>query len=104
MLMFLSILFASVVVLALSCAVFAGVNHETEKPPEARPSLPVVVERPRFFADAAGTRVAQPRIPIEVLLSQIEHHVRLEHAAAESFLDIPTAESLHSRTTSPLLN
>ena len=29
---------------------------------------------------------ALPAVPIEVLLLQIERHVRLEHAAAESFL------------------
>jgi hypothetical protein len=65
----------------------------------------------RFFArDTAPTinvpppAVAVPRVPIEVLLAQIERHVRLEHAAAESFLYDPTVESLHSRTTSPLVH
>ena len=65
----------------------------------------------RFFArDTAPTAnvpppvVTVPRIPIEVLLAQIERHVRLEHAAAESFLYDPTVESLHSRTTSPLVH
>ena len=45
-----------------------------------------------------------PRVPIEVFLAQIERHVRLEHAAAESFLLDPTVESLHGRTTSPLVH
>ena len=65
----------------------------------------------RFFArDTAPTInvpppvVTVPRVPIEVLLAQIERHVRLEHAAAESFLYDPTVESLHSRTTSPLVH
>jgi len=65
----------------------------------------------RFFArDTAPTinvpppAVTVPRVPIEVLLAQIERHVRLEHAAAESFLYDPTVESLHSRTTSPLVH
>jgi hypothetical protein len=65
----------------------------------------------RFFArDTAPTAsvpgpvTTVPRVPIEVLLAQIERHVRLEHAAAESFLYDPTAESLHSRTTSPLVH
>jgi hypothetical protein len=39
-----------------------------------------------------------------VLLLQIDRHVRLEQAAAESFLDAPTTASLHSRTTSPLVH
>jgi hypothetical protein len=45
-----------------------------------------------------------PRVPIEVFLAQIERHVRLEQAAAESFLLDPTVESLHGRTTSPLVH
>ncbi len=102
--MFLTLLFISAIVLAVSCAIFAGVNRETEKAPEVRPTLPVVAQQQRFFADAVGSPMTQPPIPIEVLLSQIEHHVRLEHAAAESFLSLPTVESLHSRTSSPLLH
>jgi hypothetical protein len=45
-----------------------------------------------------------PRVPIEALLLQIERHIRLEQAAAESFLDYPTVESLHTRTMSPLVH
>ena len=41
---------------------------------------------------------------IEVLLSQIENHVRLEQAAAESFLSLPATETLHARSASTLLN
>jgi hypothetical protein len=44
------------------------------------------------------------RIPIEALLAQIEKHVRLEQAAAESFVEFPTPAMLHSKTTSPFVN
>ena len=44
------------------------------------------------------------RMPIEALLLQIENHVRLEHAAAECFLESPNASLLHSRTMSSLVN
>jgi hypothetical protein len=47
---------------------------------------------------------ARPRVPIEALLLQIENHVRLEQAAAESFLQTPTPALLHSRTMSSLVN
>ena len=57
---------------------------------------------PRFFAE--HPRGAQAAVPIEVLLLQIERHVRLEHAAAEAFLESPTRDSLHSRTMSPLVH
>jgi hypothetical protein len=43
-------------------------------------------------------------VPLEVLLLQIEQHVRLEHAAAELFNQYPTVESLHRRTASPLVH
>ena len=44
------------------------------------------------------------QVPIEVLLLQIENHVRMEQAAAESFLASPTHDLLHSKTTSPFVN
>jgi hypothetical protein len=44
------------------------------------------------------------QVPIEALLLQIENHVRLEQAAAESFLQAPDSAHLHSRTTSALVN
>jgi hypothetical protein len=44
------------------------------------------------------------QVPIEALLLQIESHVRLEQAAAESFLQTPTPALLHSKTISPLVN
>jgi len=43
-------------------------------------------------------------VPIEVFLAQIERHIRLEQAAAESFLIAPSLESLHGRTVSPLVH
>ena len=48
--------------------------------------------------------MAQPRVPIEALLAQIENHVRLEQAAAESFVEFPTPALLHSKTSSPFVN
>jgi len=104
MLMFLTILMASVIVLAVSAAVFAGVTYEEQERPEIQPDLKIAMEAPQFFADDRAPRVADSRVPLEVLLSQIDRHVRLEQAAAETFLDVPTAETLHSRTTSPLVH
>jgi hypothetical protein len=43
-------------------------------------------------------------VPIEVLLLQLERHVRLEQAAAESFHWCPTPEALHMNTSSPLVH
>lgn len=108
--MFLMIAFASVPVLLVAVAMFANTapKSDKEKTPEAAPGIRAAIAPPQFFADEAGHagRVAAPpsRLPVEVLLSQIERHVRLEQAAAETFMDLPTRESLHSRTASPLMN
>lgn len=75
----------------------------------ARPSTPPTVEKTskltlpgtRFFVEDVPEVSSQ--VPVEVLLLQIERHVRLEQAAAESFVDLPTRELLHSRTASPLV-
>jgi len=74
----------------------------------APPQLPLVkaVAPARFFSDRAPVPTVVPsgQVPIEVLLLQIENHVRLEQAAAESFLAFPSQALLHSKTTSPLVN
>ena len=60
---------------------------------------------PAFFGDViAPAQTARMQAPVEVLLLQIEKHVRLEQAAAESFLEFPTSALLHRRTVSPLVN
>lgn len=74
----------------------------------AQSALPVSFpqERSTFFADAASPERgdAVPPVPVELLLLQIERHVRLEQAAAESFHQCPTVRSLHIHTTSPLVH
>ena len=59
----------------------------------------------RFFVERLALPVAaRDRVPIEALLLQLESHVRLEQAAAQSFLESPNPSLLHSRTISPLVN
>jgi hypothetical protein len=67
-----------------------------------RPQLELAPER--FFAEPGNLKAfhRQPHVPLEVLLLQIEQHVRLEQAAAESFISLPTAAALNLRTQSPL--
>ena len=100
--MFLSVMTLSLVAVAVAALLFAAATHN------AVPPTPTVDERllqlpSHFFADdrAPGAR---PVVPIEVLLLQIERHVRLEQAAAESFCEAPTAEALQTMTTSPLVH
>ncbi len=96
--------------LAVACLAFGAATHTAE---ESNPTVPVVeneaVKAPaspgRFFVERPALPIAaRTRVPVEALLLQIESHVRLEQAAAECFLESPTASLLHSRTTSPLVN
>jgi hypothetical protein len=105
MVMFFMILLASVPVLLICCLIMAGATRREE--PSREPQ--VVQHRPapapaRFFVREDGGRNGNGNIPLELLLSQIESHVRLEQAAAESFLDGPTVDSLHTRSRSSVLN
>ena len=54
----------------------------------------------RFFADARDMPPTE-RASLDAIVLQLEHHVRLEQAAAESFLHNPTTESLHYRAAPP---
>ena len=86
---------------AVSTVLFAAATRGTQPTPEPKPVVRVAPAATQFFAD---TPASLDRIPIEALLLQIERHVRLEQAAAESFHFAPTVESLHSRTMSPLVH
>ena len=116
MVMFLMALCLSMFGLAVTAIAFGAATRD-ERPMEAaqadlKPALPVSLSPSRFFTDLpilpvapmAAAAAARPQVPIEVLLLQIDRHVRLEQAAAESFLDFPTVSSLHSRTASPLVH
>ncbi len=98
--MFLMVLCMSVLGLALAAMAFGAATR-----PERTAQQPVVQPhaakaQAHFFVDPA----ARPYVPIEALLAQIENHVRLEQAAAESFLEYPTSALLHSKTCSPFVN
>lgn len=88
-------LFATFVTAALFMAAVRRSSAVQEDTLQAAPA-------PHFFADAPPPLVTQ--VPIELLLLQIERHVRLEEAAAESFVHRPSREVLHSRTASPLVH
>ena len=113
MVMFLMVLCMSVFALAVCGLAFGAATRGLPVGEEA-PLTAAVDERlaavpERFFVrDVAPQRPAPARItakvPVEVFLAQIERHIRLEQAAAESFLSAPSLESLHGRTVSPLVH
>jgi hypothetical protein len=98
--MFVTLIALSVVG-TLVGAILLVAAAQPSAPPAVDKSMPVTLPAPRFFVEDLPE--ASTQVPIEVLLLQIERHVRLEQAAAESFVDLHTRELLHSRTASPLL-
>ena len=105
--MLLMVLCMSVFGLAVTAIAFGAATR-----PE-KSSLPVKSElRPvkaaaagRFFADSVvPPNSPESYVPTEVLLAQIENHVRLEQAAAQSFLESPSHAQLHTKTTSAFVN
>jgi len=111
--MFLMLFAMSLLGTAVSAALFAAATRDEKRQPspraEKRPAEPqrffVSGEDATASADLPETDVPAPApVPLETLLLQIERHIRLEQAAAESFHDRPTGESLHTRTASPLVN
>ena len=106
--MFLMGVALSLIGVGVSTVLFAAATRDVRELEQAaaRPEPRVLAEAPRFFVHRGATvAAARPvQVPIEVLLLQIERHVRLEQAAAESFHQYPTAESLHVQTLSPLVH
>jgi len=107
--MFLMAAIMSLLAVAVCAVLFAAATRDEREAP--RPAVPAVREPQRFFVSVPAARAEAARdgmdpelVPVEALLLRIEQHIRLEQAAAESFLNRPTDESLHSRTTSRLVN
>jgi hypothetical protein len=106
--MFLMAAVMSLLAVAVSAVLFAAATRDG-RPAAAKPVRPPALEPQRFFAAAvdagpAAEPAREAAVPVEALLLQIEQHIRLEQAAAESFLHTPSGQSLHSRTTSRLVN
>lgn len=103
--MFLSVLVLSLVGVLVSAVLFAAAMPQPQDPMSTRETARVV-HAGRFFVDDRRRELptAISPVPIEVLLLQLERHVRLEQAAAESFHWSPTPEALHMHTVSPLMH
>ncbi|MGD0507290.1 MAG: hypothetical protein ABSA27_05805 [Terriglobales bacterium] len=110
--MFLMGLCMSVFGLGIAAVAFGAATRSKSSDSAVQPELPLfkAVAPTRFFSDRAAPPPAVPvtvsprQVPIEVLLLQIENHVRMEQAAAEVFIAFPTQARLHSKTTSPFVN
>ena len=101
--MFLMALSLGMFGLAVTAMAFGAATRTTAAPKlPIQPRIDLAPER--FFAATPPAFHRQPDVPIAVLLYQIEQHVRLEQAAAESFIRLPSPEALNCRTQSPLVH
>jgi hypothetical protein len=104
MVMFLTLFFMSLLAVAVCAAAFGLATRGVDAPPAVQPGRAPADVPARFFAQPAIAPPAVSRVPIELLLSDIERHVRLEQAAAEAFLELPSRDALHAHSRSPLAN
>ena len=105
--MFLMALCLSMFGLAVTAMAFGAATRSANSASPAQPELrPAKSLAPaRFFADTVvPPKTSGPSVPTEVLLAQIDNHVRLEQAAAQSFLESPSDAQLHTKTTSAFVN
>ena len=102
----------SVLGIAVAALAFGSATRSESSDSTVQPQLPLgkAAASARFFSDRAAAMPAVPpvvpasQVPIEVLLLQLENHVRMEQAAAESFIAFPSQDRLHTKTTSPFVN
>lgn len=104
MMMFLTLLCVSLLAVAVLSAIVYGTSPRDEARPESRPEASQVLGAPRFFGGDLAGPAARPQLPVDAVIAQLERHVRLEQAAAESFLEIPAPDTLHSPTASRFVN
>jgi hypothetical protein len=105
--MFLMALCMSMFALAVAAIAFGAATQKESPALPVKPELQPVqaAAASRFFADKVAPRKNLGTcVPKEILLAQIENHVRLEQAAAESFLETPSHAQLHTKTTSAFVN
>lgn len=96
MMMFLTLLCLSFFVVAVLSAIVYGASPRGAVRPAARPGTSSALGASRFFGGDPAGPVARPRLPVEAVIALLERHVRLEQAAAESFLEMPAADTLYA--------
>ncbi|BCS30990.1 hypothetical protein TBR22_A01890 [Luteitalea sp. TBR-22] len=98
MLLGLSIVLTTAQVVAIVYMWRESTAGEPPTLPHTAPAPP-----PQFFIAAAPGAPAHRDARVDRLLRQLEQHIRLEQAAAESYHLAPTADALHRHTDSPLV-
>ncbi len=113
--MLLTMGFVGMIVLVLGCGIFLGLAPMKEPASDA-PAL--VVEKKleaeiparRFFAQSqtdvmvTTKDLAYRRVPVELLMSELQDHIRREELVAEAFARAPSEKRLHVPVDSNLLH
>ena len=97
MAMVLALFGISLVLTVVTAILLSRLVESAETPPPVREN-PHTGTTPQFFRSDIPHSVPWLRaspVPVEVLLLEIEQHVRMERAIAESFHLSPTPQSLH---------
>lgn len=97
MAMVLGLFGISLVLTVVTAILLSRLVESAETPPPVRKN-PHTGTTPQFFSSDIPHSVPWLRaspVPVEALLLEIEQHVRMERAIAESFHLSPTPESLH---------
>ena len=106
MAMVLALLGISLVLTVITAFLLSALMTPTEASPPVLEN-PHHSGTPRFFETDIRPSVrpaSASRVPIELLLLEIERHVEIERAVAESFHRAPTTRSLHVQAASPLMH
>jgi hypothetical protein len=104
MMMFLSLLCTGLFAVAVLSAIVYGASPRDQKSPEVRPEAPISLGPSQFFAGDLTAPPSPPAIPLDAVIAQIERHVRLEQAVAESFLEIRAGDARRMPSTRRLVN
>lgn len=100
----LMLLGISLVLTVLQGVVLAYMWRESQASAVPPLAVPPHVAPSRFFQNAPRPDTQVRPVSLELLLQQLEQHIRLEHDAAESYHWYPTVATLHKHTSSPLLH
>ena len=106
MTMVVALLSVSIVLTVITAILLSTAMRTADSSPLVREN-PHPAGAPRFFAKdipVSVHAVSASRVPVEVLVLEIERHVRLEREAAESFHLSPTPQTLHVPAASPLMH
>jgi len=104
MMMFLSLLCLSLLAVAVLSMIVYGATPRDAARADIRPAATVSLGPSRFFAGDLVSPPDRPQLSVDAVVAQLERHVRLEQAAAESFLEIPAPDTLHAPSASRFVN